>query len=72
MARATQLAATVTETVINDLLDATQRPFSNRLEAVCYMWFVEDGEAQEVAQRNAIHLAAYLCELIYLDVDRGV
>lgn len=59
---------------IDDLMDATQKPFANRLEAACYIYIsnnLASVKGQEGAQREARRMARFLQSLIYMDVDRS-
>lgn len=58
------------EQIIEDLLDATQKPFDNRLEVVCYLFFADSMHmSQEKAQAAAKEMAAWLMTYMRVDVD---
>lgn len=58
--------------IIEELLGASQKPFDNRLEVVCYLWLDSNKPgSQEIQHMLAKNLAAYLVDNMRIDVDQG-
>jgi hypothetical protein len=59
---------------IDELVSEPSCPFSTRLEAAIYVYMHDNGVpihgGQEVLSNYSQHMASWLCNFIYMDVDR--
>lgn len=59
------------EQLIQNYLNASEKPFNNRLQVVCYLWLGENlPRAQEKQQALAKDLARFIEGHVFVDVDR--